>query len=330
MSNNYDAEVDLSKRNSSHTLIVEMVGRDKNVLDVGTATGFLAEVLAERGCVVTGIEIDTEAARQAEGRCERVVVGDVETLDLSAELDEESYDVIIFGDVLEHLKDPLRTLVRLKHFLKPEGYVIASIPNVAHGSVRLALLQGRFEYQPMGLLDNTHLRFYTRKSMEQLFTDAGFLIGKLEHTKRQIFDTEVEVDRDSVPGAILQRLEADPEAKMYQFVLTAHPFGNAGTAARLSNHARLLSERLAARDMTIRELRRELRRLGEVEQQLTARDRMIHELSRKLRRLEELERMLNERTEQLEERKQEATELRQQVAQLNRRLANARTRGGTQ
>src|SRR5215207_1882662 len=110
MASKYETRIDLENKNSSHALIVELVGHGKRVLDVGCAAGDLAEVLTEHGCKVTGIEIDPEAARQAERRCERVIVGDVEDLDLSGNLDDESFDVIVLGDVLEHLKDPLRTL----------------------------------------------------------------------------------------------------------------------------------------------------------------------------------------------------------------------------
>ncbi|HEX6710324.1 MAG TPA: class I SAM-dependent methyltransferase, partial [Rubrobacter sp.] len=124
---------------SSHAQIVDLVGHDKRVLDVGTSTGYLAEVMVSHGCRVTGIELDPEAARQAEKYCESVVIGDVENLDLEASFGGESFDVIVFGDVLEHLRDPLRTLRRLKHLLRFGGYAVASIPNIAHGSVRLAL-----------------------------------------------------------------------------------------------------------------------------------------------------------------------------------------------
>src|SRR5215218_2291606 len=126
MASKYETRIDLGDENSSHTLIVDLVGDGKHVLDVGCATGNLAEVLSEHGCKVTGIEIDPEAAQQAEKHCERVIVGDVEDLDLSGKLDDESFDVIVFGDILEHLKDPLRTLKRLKPFLRPEGYAVAS------------------------------------------------------------------------------------------------------------------------------------------------------------------------------------------------------------
>jgi O-antigen biosynthesis protein len=294
MTSKYETQIDLQDINSSHTLIVELVGNDKHVLDVGCATGNLAEVLTERGCRVTGIEVDPEAARRAEERCERLIVGDVELLDLGAELDGETFDVLLFGDVLEHLKDPLRTLKRLEPFLRPEGYVVASIPNVAHGSVRLALMQGEFPYNRLGLLDDTHLRFFTRESVERLFEDAGFLTIELRRTLRGIFDTEVEVDRGSVPEEVLRAIREDPEASTYQFVLTAHRSDETGT---LTKKIYLLSEQLAQRD------------------------RIIYELNRRTRNFEELERLLDDRTEQLAEREREVTRLAHELAERTDRLA---------
>jgi 2-polyprenyl-3-methyl-5-hydroxy-6-metoxy-1,4-benzoquinol methylase len=294
MASKYETKLNLDNRSSSHALIIELLGLDKRVLDVGCAVGNLAEVLAGRGCRVTGIEIDPEAARQAEKHCERVIVGDVESLDLGAELDEADFDVIVFGDVLEHLKDPLQTLRRFKPFLQTEGYVIASIPNIAHGSVRLALMQGRFRYRSLGLLDDTHLRFFTRETVEQLFKDAGFLIADLRRTTRGVFDTEIEIDREQLPPEVLRLVEEDPEASTYQFVLSAYRFGEAGM---LAQDVRLLSEQLARRD------------------------RMIYESNRKLRNVEELKRLLDDRTEQLTEKEQEVSRLAHELAQRNDRLA---------
>jgi 2-polyprenyl-3-methyl-5-hydroxy-6-metoxy-1,4-benzoquinol methylase len=294
MASKYETKLNLDDRSSSHALIIELLGLDKRVLDVGCATGNLAEVLAGRGCRVTGIEIDPEAARQAEKHCERVIVGDVESLDLGAELDEADFDVIVFGDVLEHLKDPLQTLRRFKPFLQTEGYVIASIPNIAHGSVRLALMQGRFRYRSLGLLDDTHLRFFTRETVEQLFKDAGFLIADLRRTTRGVFDTEIEIDREQLPPEVLRLVEEDPEASTYQFVLSAYRFGEAGM---LAQDVRLLSEQLARRD------------------------RMIYELNRKLRNFEELKRLLDDRTEQLAEKEQEVSRFAHELAERNDRLA---------
>jgi 2-polyprenyl-3-methyl-5-hydroxy-6-metoxy-1,4-benzoquinol methylase len=294
MASKYEARIDLENTNTSHSLIVEFVGRGKRVLDVGCAAGDLARVLVERSCAVTGIEIDPEAAHQAEKHCERVVVGNVEELDLSEMLGDEAFDVIVFGDMLEHLKNPLRTLDRLKPFLRSEGYLVASIPNVAHGSVRLALIQGKFRYSPLGLLDNTHLRFFTRASVEQLFEDAGFLITGLKRTLRGIFDTEIEIEEALIPDEVVELVQADLESSTYQFVLAAHRFGEAGTSAK---RAQLLAKELAQRD------------------------RVIYELRRKLRSFEELQRLLDERTEQLAQKEREVSRLAQEVADRNDRMA---------
>lgn len=333
MADRYETELDLGNRNVSHTLIVELAGPDKRVLDVGTATGYVAGALKERGCRVTGIELDPGAARKAEEHCERVVVGDVESLDLSAELGEASFEVIVLGDVLEHLRDPLGTLKRLVPFLGGDGYMVASIPNVAHGSVRLALLQGRFPYSRLGLLDDTHLRFFTRESIEQLFAGAGLTIGELERTRRGIFRTEVAVDGELVTEEAVRLVQSDPEAKTYQFVLTAHPANEPGRLVELSNRVRGLSDQLVQKDETIRELQQKLRKAerepsadGQEAQrgELAERDRKVRELTRKLRSFEDLQRMLDNRSGQLAEKEREVAELSQKLAQCNRQLARLR------
>jgi 2-polyprenyl-3-methyl-5-hydroxy-6-metoxy-1,4-benzoquinol methylase len=295
MANKYDTEIDLEDRNRSHTLIVEQVGHDKRVLDVGTSTGYLAKALAQRGCGVTGIGVDLDTARLAEVHCERVIVGDVESLDVSEELAEESFDVIVFGDVLEHLKDPRRTLLRLRPFLRPEGYVVASIPNVAHGSVRLALMQGAFQYRPLGLPDDTHLRFFTREGVEQLLKGAGFEITGLEHTTRDVFDTEIEVDAGSVPEEVLRMVRNDPEALTYQFVVTARP--SEGSVAKRNTWIEPLLEQVAQRDRT------------------------IYELNRRLRNLDDLRRQLAYRSERLAKRDKEVATLTQEIIERNQELA---------
>jgi 2-polyprenyl-3-methyl-5-hydroxy-6-metoxy-1,4-benzoquinol methylase len=282
MTSKYDTKVDLNS-NSSHAQIVDLVGHDKRVLDVGAATGYLAEVLVARGCRVTGIELDPDAARQAERYCDRVIVGDLENMDLDVEIGEDRFDVIVFGDVLEHLKEPQRVLSRFGHFLRPAGYAVASIPNIAHASVRLALLQGEFRYRSLGLLDNTHLKFFTRETVEQLFEEAGFLISVLRRTVQDVFGTEIEVDRDAVTEDLLRQVQQDPEALTYQFVLTAHPFGESATRATY--------------------------------------ERLLYELTRKLRHFELVEHRLNIRTRQLAEREKEIGRLAQEVIDLKDRLA---------
>lgn len=293
----YETKVDLKNRNSSQSLIVQLTGNGKRVLDVGTATGYVAEALVRRDCQVTGIEINPEAAKQAEEHCEKVIVEDIENIDVEKEFDEGFFDVIVFGDVLEHLKDPQQILERFRPLLTPNGYVVASIPNVAHGSVRLALMQGNFQYRPVGLLDNTHLRFFTRDTVELLFNDAGYAIDLLERTKLGLFDTEIDVEKDLVPKEVLHLIRNDPESRTYQFVLRAYPYD--GT---------LIREKFTDRTQFLRE-------------QLGHRDRLIHELNRRIRNLDQLQLRLEERDKQLMEKNQEVSKLSQELTDRNHQLA---------
>lgn len=217
----YDVDVDLSNRNNSHTLMVELVGGTKRVLDVGCSTGFLARTLVERGCTVSGLECDPESAEEARPYLTRLVVGDVEQTDLAEAFGDERFDVIVFGDVLEHLVDPLAVLRSAGRLLADRGSVVASIPNVAHGSVRLALLAGRFDYQPLGLLDSTHLRFFTRSSIEALFRDAGLVPVDVRRTTAGFFDTPLPLTEAEVSPDVVEKILTDPESTTYQFVLRA-------------------------------------------------------------------------------------------------------------
>jgi len=241
----YDSDVDLSNRNNSHTLMVELVGGTKRVLDVGCATGYLAEALVERGCIVSGLEHDEKAAEAARPHLERLVIGDLETMDLAEAFGDERFDVIVFGDVLEHLRDPLAVLRSAGRLLAERGSVVASIPNIAHGSVRLALLAGRFDYQELGLLDSTHVRFFTRSSIEALFREAGMVPIDVRRTTAGFFDTPVPVREEEFPPEVVDAVLADPESATYQFVLSA-VLDDAGAAiAKLRADAEAQRARIA-------------------------------------------------------------------------------------
>ena len=217
----YEGIVDLTNDNSSQVFAVEMIGGNKRVLEFGCASGYVSRVLRDRGCRVVGIEIDPEFASQAKEFCEDVIIGNAEELDLESTLAERSFDVAVFGDVLEHMTDPLGMLRRVRQWLVPDGYVVASLPNIAHGAVRLALLDGRFEYTPEGLLDETHLRFFTHDTIKDLFHQAGFVLVETRRTHVGIFESEIPLRREDYDPDVLARIEADPEATTYQFVVKA-------------------------------------------------------------------------------------------------------------
>lgn len=219
----YEAEIDLRNQNTSHALLVELVGRDKRVLDVGCANGALGRMLKVRGCRVSGLEMDGAAAQVAQQVLDDVLVGDVGDVDLVGHFGEASFDVVVFGDVLEHLADPCAVLKRVRPLLTGSGSVLASIPNVAHGSVRLSLLNGRFDYRPLGLLDSTHLRFFTRGSVHELFREAGLVPLEMRRTTAGVFDTEIGVRRADFEPGVVDAVEGDPDSTTYQFVVRAVP-----------------------------------------------------------------------------------------------------------
>jgi len=207
--------------NTSQSVLLDLVGWHKSVLDIGCATGYLGEALIARGCTVTGVEIDPEAAEEARARLNRVIVGDLAQLDLDAVLSSDRFDVVVMGDVLEHMVDPDALLLRAVSLLSPGGSVVISVPNVAHGSLRLALLQGRWQYKDRGLLDRTHLRFFTRPAVEALVRDAGLRIVDMRATTSDPLGSEVEVDAAVLPPGVVDWVRAQPDSDVYQFVLRA-------------------------------------------------------------------------------------------------------------
>lgn len=149
----------------------------QKVLDVGCAKGLLGETIKrERGCRVYGVEMNMKAAEEAKGRLDDVFCVDIENAQLPF---HEDLDLILFADILEHLFNPWRVVENARKWLKPKGIVIASIPNIAHYSIILDLLRGRWDYVPFGLLCVSHIRFFTKTSIERMFIDAGYSLRSI-------------------------------------------------------------------------------------------------------------------------------------------------------
>lgn len=252
-------EVDLDS-GSVHADVVRLVDEGSRVLELGPATGYMSRVFAARGCKVIGIEIDADMAERAGEFCERVLVGDLDSLDLAAELGEERFDAIVAADVLEHLKDPLQALERLRPFLAEDGCFVISVPNVAHGSVRLALLSGHFEYRDIGLLDSTHLRFFTRETLEQLLDEAELGLAELHRHELNLDASEVPFDADAVSLQMREELESDPDARTYQYVVKAIPMEREGLR-EIQRRLRELAE-LRVKAARVEELEKAMAEIG--------------------------------------------------------------------
>ena len=160
------------------------------ILDLGCGTGVFGRRLKEqeKAHELVGVEIFEEAANEAAEFYQKVFCGDVEQLDIDY---EKYFDYVICGDIIEHLKDPWRMLGRIKNWLKIGGHVLVSIPNIRYWRIlRDLALHGDWEYRHAGILDRTHLRFFTKKSFLRAITDAGFDIaynGFLTYGTKQNF-----------------------------------------------------------------------------------------------------------------------------------------------
>jgi 2-polyprenyl-3-methyl-5-hydroxy-6-metoxy-1,4-benzoquinol methylase len=199
-----------------HERLLALAGSPERVLDVGCSSGYLARRLAERGATVVGIDADERAAEEARSVCEQVLVGDVETMELP--FGDASFDVVLCGDVLEHLRDPDAFLRRVRPFLRAGGRLVLTTPNVANWAMRLGLLAGRWRYTDRGILDRTHAHLFTKKTLEETLDRAGYRIVA--------FDLTAPVPRLRAPAAeraarAIARLR--PSLLAYQFVVAATP-----------------------------------------------------------------------------------------------------------
>lgn len=190
----------------AHEALLSAVSPNIRVLDVGCATGIMTKALKERlACTVTAVDVSEAMAKEAARYADETVVGDISNAETRHKL-SGPYDCIVFADVLEHLADPWETLRWARGMLSSTGCVVASIPNVAYYRIRLRLLAGRFEYTRFGILDDTHLRFFTLKTAKQMFIDSGYAVSELERVNAKML---------RLPARILPGLFA------YQFALKA-------------------------------------------------------------------------------------------------------------
>jgi SAM-dependent methyltransferase len=196
----------------------------RRIVDFGCGRGALGAHLKQRqGAEVIGVELFPDAAAVAAERLDQVVRADLDALD-ELPLEEDSVDVAIFGDVLEHLRDPHRLLRVARRYLKPFGRIVCSIPNVKHFSVVVPLLVAdRFEYTDAGLLDRTHVHLFTLEEIDVMLRETGFEvaslgatnIGPLPERYRQLADLAGRLGAD--PRETAARLEA------YQYLVVATP-----------------------------------------------------------------------------------------------------------
>jgi 2-polyprenyl-3-methyl-5-hydroxy-6-metoxy-1,4-benzoquinol methylase len=186
------------------------------VLDVGCSRGATAAALRRAGVLrVVGIEPNQADAVEARRLCDHVIA-----LALEEVRDEfpGEFDAVLFGDVLEHLADPSAALARVRPWLSPSGRLIASVPNLGHWSVVSDLLEGRFDYVPYSILSGTHIRFFTRRTLVDLFEASGYVAERIETVTFSPSPTGVQ---KLAALAALPRASADLVAA--EFIVVARP-----------------------------------------------------------------------------------------------------------
>ncbi len=169
-------------------------------------------------CSVTAVELDPKSAELAGRYCEKIIVGNIDTNPWYEELIGQTFDHIIFSDVLEHLYDPWEALKKATQLLKPQGTMLTSIPNIAHSSIVINLLKGNFDYQNLGLLDNTHIRFFTKKSILELLNRAGLTPIEWLHTQCTPAQTEFKNHYQNFSSEVQNALKNRDGAEVYQYV----------------------------------------------------------------------------------------------------------------
>ena len=163
----------------TQSTLLRLVPSGSTVLDLGCSTGYMGSELRRSNCEVYGVDANPLAVEAARSQG----YADVRVFDLNhgegVPFGDRQFDVILAADVLEHLLSPEEMLRRLHAILAPGGTLLVSLPNVAHVSVRLALLRGRFDYRDVGIMDRTHLHFYTFSSARSMLEGTGWRVQRM-------------------------------------------------------------------------------------------------------------------------------------------------------
>ncbi|MGG2990194.1 class I SAM-dependent methyltransferase [Geobacillus stearothermophilus] len=224
----YNIKIDMNVENSQ-TLILKNIKPNSIVLEFGPASGYMTEYMKKAlNCKVYGVEIDPHFAEKAKKFAEEVIVGDIEDYEWVDRYHSIKFDYIIFADVLEHLKNPYQVLLKSLNLLKEEGDVIISIPNISHNAIIMELMEGKFEYKHEGLLDDTHLRFFTRQSVLGLLDSVGLFPTNIQTTVLSPEQTEFKQDYRKFPEPVSTFLKDRQDGHVYQYIVSARKKSSLG------------------------------------------------------------------------------------------------------
>ncbi len=219
--------------NYNRTLIDDILSDDANplnrinaiipegskILDIGAGNGILAEVLksTHSKLIIDGIEPDLYAAKIAKNSYRNFYNDTFQNV--KNKINKELYDFIVLADVIEHTENPLMVIKDLFKYVQNNTKIILSIPNVAFGSVRINLLNGKFDYTNLGILEKTHLRFFTLSTIKKLISNTNFKIETLYFLQRDFLNTEIIGKDTKIDLLSLHKIYKDELSSVYQFLL---------------------------------------------------------------------------------------------------------------
>jgi 2-polyprenyl-3-methyl-5-hydroxy-6-metoxy-1,4-benzoquinol methylase len=232
---------------STAAKLVHFVGSGKNVLELGCAYGSITQVLVKKfNCKIWGVELDHRAAMAARSFCQEVLEinldEDLDSLKWKNTIGDKKFDVILIADVLEHLKDPLMCITSLKGLLNKDGYFVLSIPNISYNGVIAELLSENFIYRKTGLLDQTHIKFFTAKSIDDLLKSADCSIEQFQTTNIDPENTEFCDSWKKLPDIFATLMKLRELGNVYQYVLKVKPTPSVGSIDLLSNQKSIFNE----------------------------------------------------------------------------------------
>lgn len=295
--NIYAYEINLENDQAAAVKIIHMVGKQKRVLELGMASGHMSRVLKEVcGCAVVGVEMNPRWAEEGRPYCERVIVGDLEQLDLNEAIGNDRFDVLLAADVLEHLRDPWSILERLRAYLKPDGYAVISVPNAGFHGLVAELRGGKFSYRGKGLLDETHLRWFTRHELELLVLSCGFVPDAWDQALLGAEHSEFAESWNILPESAQRLLREARDGEAYQLIVRA----SLPDKENWDRYLRAWEEKEDGGGRLRNDIAQLRETLCELRERLCEKDRAIHGLDQKILEYREREGKLEQERKELE------------------------------
>ena len=239
----YDFEMDLDEQSSVGKIAAQIKPGSK-VLEFGPGNGRLTKhLIGAKQCEVSIVELDKELFDFVSEFAQDGFYGDIESFEWANYYAGQTFDYVLFADVLEHLVDPGKTLKKVREFLNEEGEILITFPNLAHNSVMIDLFNNQLPWASYGLLDETHNSFYTHDGFQKVFEKAGLFINIEDYLYLAVGDTELKSTYEELPEAVRYDFKMRPFGEVYQyfFSLMKHPVAQSSIAEpQNSNYVKVL------------------------------------------------------------------------------------------